>query len=138
MRYWLLKTEPTTYSWDDLSRDGRTVWDGVRNAQARNNLRAMQPGDQVLIYHSGDERAVVGLAEVVGQPYADPTVDDPRAVVIDIRAVQPAARRVPLATIKQEPAFAEFALVRHSRLSVMPVDDETWGHLLELAGLNDI
>lgn len=114
------------------------MWDGVRNAQARIHLRAMQAGDQALIYHSGDERAVVGLAEVVSEPYADPALDDPRAVVVDIRAVRPAAHPVPLATIKQEQLFAQLALMRQPRLSVIPVDEEAWVRLLALAGLGDI
>lgn len=137
MAYWLLKTEPTTYSFADLQRDGRTVWDGVRNAQALIHLRAMQPGDRALIYHSGDERAVVGSAVIDSPPYPDPAAGDPKLVVVDVRVDRPAAPRVTLATIKGDAAFADMTLVRHARLSVMPVDDIHWQRLVALAGLDE-
>jgi predicted RNA-binding protein with PUA-like domain len=132
MAYWLLKTEPSTYSFADLERDGQTVWDGVANAQALIHLRQMQTGDHALIYHSGDERAIIGLARIVSQPYADPQLDDPKRVVVDVQAVRRLARSVTLATIKAHPGFAALALVRHSRLSVMPVTAEHWQALLQL------
>lgn len=134
MKYWLLKTEPTTYSWDNLVTDGETVWDGVRNAQARIHLRAMQPGDQALIYHSGDQRQIVGLAEITTAPYADPNEADPKAVVVRVRALQPVAQPVSLPTIKSDPFFAQLGLVRLPRLSVMPVPPEQWQRLVALAG----
>lgn len=130
MAYWILKTEPATYSFADLERDGQTVWDGVANAQALIHLRQMQPGDGALIYHSGDERAAVGLAEIGSAPYADPQLDDPRRVVVDVRAVRRLARSVPLSAIKADAAFAQLGLVRQGRLSVMPVSEELWHRLL--------
>ncbi len=135
MAYWLLKTEPSSYSFSDLERDGQTVWDGVRNAQALINVRAMHAGDQALIYHSGDERAVVGTARIESDPYPDPKAGDPKLVVVDVRAVRPAAEPLSLATIKGDAAFAGMALVRQPRLSVMPVSDTQWQRLIELAGI---
>lgn len=133
MAYWILKTEPSTYSYADLERDGMTVWDGVANAQALIHLRQMQPGDHALIYHSGDERAAVGLAEIASAPYADPQLDDPRRVVVDVRARARLPRPVLLSAIKADPAFAQLGLVRQGRLSVMPVSAELWERLLTLA-----
>ena len=135
MAYWLLKTEPSVYSFSDLQRDGQTVWDGVRNAQALINIRAMHAGDRALIYHSRDERAVVGTAQIASDPYPDPRAGDPKLVVVDVRADQPATKPVPLAAIKADPAFATMALIRQPRLSVLPVTDEQWHRLLELAGI---
>lgn len=132
MAYWILKTEPSTYSYADLERDGTTVWDGVANAQALIHLRQMQPGDHALIYHSGDERAAVGLAEIASAPYADPKLDDLRRVVVDVRARERLPRPVPLSAIKADPAFAQLGLVRQGRLSVMPVSYELWERLLAL------
>lgn len=135
MQYWLLKTEPSTYSFDDLRRDGQTVWDGVRNAQALIHLRAMRPGDQVLIYHSGNERAVVGTATIDGEPYADPRSGEPKHPVVNIRAGEPVKQPVPLATIKADQLFAAMALIRQPRLSVVPLTGTQWQRLIELAGL---
>ena len=135
MACWLLKTEPTTYSFVRLARDGRTVWDGIRNAQALIHLRAMRRGDEALVYHSGAERAIVGLAAVVSDPYPDPQLDDPRRVVVDLAAVGPVPRPVPLAAIKAEPALADLALVRNSRLSVMPVPAKLRARLWAMAEL---
>lgn len=135
MGYWILKTEPQAYSYADLSREGGTVWDGVSNNVALKHLRAMRPGDQALIYHTGDERRAVGLAEVTSAPYPDPQYNDPRLVVVDVRPLRPLPRPVELATIKADPFFAEFALVRQGRLSVVPVTPEQWSRLLALAGL---
>jgi predicted RNA-binding protein with PUA-like domain len=135
MACWLLKTEPEAYSYDDLARDGVTVWDGVTNNAALLHLRTMAAGDQALIYHTGDERRAVGLATVASGPYPDPQLADPKLVVVDVRAVRPLPTPVSLATIKADPAFANTALVRQGRLSVVPVDAELWARLLALAGL---
>ena len=135
MACWLLKTEPTTYSFVRLARDGRTVWDGIRNAQALIHLRAMRRGDEALIYHSGAERAIVGLAAVVADTYTDTHLAHPRRVVVDLAAVGPVPRPVPLAAIKAEPALADLALVRNSRLSVMPVPAKLRARLWAMAEL---
>jgi predicted RNA-binding protein with PUA-like domain len=132
--YWILKTEPSTYSFADLQREGRTLWDGVANAAALINLRSMQPGDQALIYHSGDERAAIGLARIASGPYPDPSLDDPKRVVVDVEPLRPLAQPVTLAAIKAEPIFAQLGLVRQPRLSVVPVSAEQWQALLRLAG----
>jgi predicted RNA-binding protein with PUA-like domain len=134
MAYWLLKTEPEAYSYADLERDGHTVWDGVANNAALLHLRAMRPGDSTLIYHTGDERRAIGLAEITSEPYADPQAGDARLVVVDVRPVRALAQPVTLAQIKAEPAFADFALVRQGRLSVVPVTPDQWARLLALAG----
>jgi predicted RNA-binding protein with PUA-like domain len=133
-RFWLLKTEPDCYTWDDLVRDGRTVWDGVANNVALKHLREMQPGDEALIYHTGDERRAIGRAEVISAPYPDPQQNDPRIVVVDVRPLTPLPHPVTLADIKADPAFADFALVRQSRLSVVPVTEAQWRRLLAMAG----
>ena len=133
-RFWLLKTEPDDYSFADLERDGSTVWDGVANNAALKHMRAMQPGDQALIYHTGDERQVVGLAEVTSAPYPDPKADDARLVVVDVRAVRPLRTPVTLVAIKADPAFTDWALVRQGRLSVVPVPPELWEWLLRMSG----
>jgi predicted RNA-binding protein with PUA-like domain len=135
MAFWILKTEPDAYSYDDLARDEVTVWDGVANNTALLHLRAMAPGDEALIYHTGDERRAVGLATVTSGPYPDPKLDDPKLVVVDVRAVRPLPAPVTLAAIKADPAFADFALVRQGRLSVVPVTPAQWARLLALAGL---
>jgi predicted RNA-binding protein with PUA-like domain len=131
---WIVKTEPSSYSWGDLERERRTVWDGVKNAQALIHLRAMREGDQVLVYHSGDEKALVGLARVARGPYPDPRLDDPKLVVVDLAAERPLARPVTLAAIKGSGKFGELALVRQGRLSVMPVSALYWKELMRLAG----
>jgi len=118
---WLVKTEPSTYSWDNLVRDGGTRWDGVRNPLARNHLAAMKKGDLVLVYHSGEEKAVVGVARVKRQAYPDPTADDAKWLAADLAPLRPLAQPVTLAAIKKDPKLADFVLVRQSRLSVMPV-----------------
>lgn len=134
MAYWLLKTEPSTFSFADLEREQSTVWDGVANAQALIHIRQMQAGDQALIYHSGDERAVVGLAEITSAPYPDPKLDDLKRVVVDVQVLRRLAQPVTLAAIKSDPSFAQFGLVRQSRLSVMPVDEVLWQRILGMAG----
>ena len=123
MAYWLLKTEPGTYSYADLERDGETRWDGVRNPTALQHIRAMQPGDTAVIYHSGDERQAVGLATVVTAPYADPEGGDPRWAVVDVHAARRLDPPVPLAALKADPLFADSPLVRISRLSVVPLTE---------------
>jgi predicted RNA-binding protein with PUA-like domain len=131
---WLLKTEPDNYSYADLERDGATVWDGVSSNAALKHMRGMQPGDLALIYHTGDERQAVGLAEVTSAPYPDPKLGDPKLVVVDVRPLRRLPRPVTLAAVKADPAFAGFALVREGRLSVVPVSPEQWGRLMALAG----
>ena len=131
---WIVKTEPSSYSWGDLEREGHTVWDGVKNAQALIHLRAMREGDEVLVYHSGDEKALVGRATVARGPYADPKLNDPKLVVVDLEAVRALSRPVTLAVIKGSGKFAELALVRQGRLSVMPVSGSEWKGLMKLAG----
>ncbi len=130
---WLLKTEPGEYSFDDLVREQKTVWDGVTNPMALKYLRSIRKGDELLIYHIGNERAAVGLGKAVSDPYSDPTKQDPRIVVVDVAAVRRLARPVTLKAIKDNPAFREFELVRLPRLSVMPVADDLWNRILRLA-----
>ena len=132
--YWIVKTEPSTYSFDQLERDQTTVWDGVRNNLALKHLRQMKRGDRVLVYHSGEEKAVVGLAEVAAKAYPDPKQKDPKLVVVDLKAAGRLPRPVPLAEIKQEPAFADLALVRIGRLSVAPASAEQFKRLLKMGG----
>jgi len=118
--YWILKTEPTTYAYADLEREGGTRWDGVRNNLALKHIRSMRPGDPVLIYHSGKDKAIVGEARVTTEPYVDPAAGDPKMHVVDIEAIGPVPNPVPLAAIKADPTFADLGLVRQGRLSVVP------------------
>ena len=131
--YWIVKSEPSTYSFGDLVRDGRTRWDGVRNPQALSHVREMKPGDRLLFYHTGGEKALVGLARVVSTPYTDPAANDPRLTVIDIEADRALARPVTLTEIKAEAAFAKLGLVRQGRLSVVPATAEQWKQLTAMA-----
>lgn len=131
-QYWLLKTEPSTYAYADLEREGRTVWEGVTNNLALKHLRSMQKGDLALVYHTGDEKAVVGVADIASNPYADPKQKDPRIVVVDVKPREKLRRPVPLAEIKGDSCFADFALVRLSRLSVMPISEAHWKRLLKM------
>ncbi len=126
MAYWLVKTEPGSWSWDDQVRDGTTEWDGVRNYQAANNMKAMKLGDRVFFYHSVKEKQVVGIVEVVKEYYPDPTDARGRFGMVDVKAVKPFTEPVTLAQIKAEPRLAEIALVRHSRLSVLPLKAAEW------------
>jgi len=135
MSFWLLKSDPETYSFDDLERDKKTTWDGVRNNQALIYLRQMKRGDLALIYHSGDDKQVVGLAEMTCNPYADPKLCDPKLVVVDLKSKQRLPNPVTLAQIKADRDFADFQLVRMSRLSVMPVPNPQWKKLLTMGGL---
>jgi len=131
--YWLLKTEPTVYSFADLLREGRTVWDGVTNNVALKHIRDIRCGDEAVIYHTGDERQAVGLAQVVSDPYPDPKQSDPRLLVVDVVPLRWLAHPVTLQAIKADPFFADFALVRQGRLSVVPVTAEQWQRLLAMA-----
>jgi predicted RNA-binding protein with PUA-like domain len=119
--YWMVKQEPETYSWDDFVKDGSTDWSGVRNYQARNNLRGMKIGDRVLFYHSGKGKEVVGLAEVVKSAYQDPTADDPQWVAVDLKPVTPLTVPVQLAAIRYDKRLSQLPLIRQSQLSVMPL-----------------
>ena len=134
MGKWLLKTEPSTYSWDDLVRDQRTTWDGVSNAVALKNIRAMKKGDLALIYHTGDVKAAVGVAEIASDPYADPKDAAGKATVIDLKPKKKLAAPVTLAQIKADPAFEGFDLLRIGRLSVVSVPDAMWKRIETLAG----
>jgi predicted RNA-binding protein with PUA-like domain len=132
---WLLKTEPTTYSYDQLEKEGRTTWDGVRNNLALAHLRTMKAGDRVLIYHTGAEKAVIGLAKVAKAAYPDPQLHDPKLVVGDVVPERRLERPVTLAEVKAEASLKDLALVRMGRLSVMPVTPAQWKRLLEMGGL---
>ena len=132
MAYWLAKTEPDTFSWQDLVRLGQDMWEGVRNYQASNFLGQMRPGDEVFIYHSGRERAVLGVAEVVSEPYSDPTAEDARWNTVNVKAAAPLKRPVTLREIKSSTAFDEFLLVKQSRLSVLPVSHAHWREILSM------
>ena len=133
MANWILKTEPSTYSFDDLARAGKAVWDGVSNPVAVRNIRAMKTGDQLMIYHTGDEKQVVGLAEVVSEPYDDPKDKGGRLAVVDIKAGKRVAKPVTLAAIKADPAFKDLALVRQGRLSVVSVPADLWERMLKMS-----
>jgi predicted RNA-binding protein with PUA-like domain len=130
--YWLVKSEPFKYSWDDLVKDQSTYWDGVRNYQARNNLREMKVGDYALYYHSNEGKEVVGVAKVTRSAYQDPTTDDDRWVVVDVAPLKPLKVPVTLAQIKADPKLQQIPLVTHSRLSVMPVEKADFERILEL------
>jgi predicted RNA-binding protein with PUA-like domain len=134
MSFWLLKTEPDHYSYADLERDGATVWDGVANNTALMHIRSMQPGDLALIYHTGDQRQAVGLAEITSAPYPDPQAGDPKLVVVDLKPLRQLPQPVTLTAVKADPAFADFALVRQGRLSVVPATEAQWALLLRMAG----
>lgn len=136
MAYWILKTDADTYPFDQLQREGRTVWDGVSNAVALRHLRSMSPGDGALIYHSNVGKELVGLARIASAPYPDPKRKDPKLVVVDIEAERPLPRRVPLSQIKADPAFADLPLVRMPRLSVIPVPETQWKRLVAMAGVS--
>lgn len=131
---WLFKSDPDHYSYQDLARDKKTVWDGISNNLALKHLRNARRGDEVMIYHSGGERAVVGLAEVLSDPYPDPKKKDPRLVVVDIAARGEVPSAIGLDKIKKQPGLKDFDLVRLPRLSVMPVSEKQWKSLLALTG----
>lgn len=132
MAYWLMKSEPGSYSWDDLVRDGTTEWDGVRNPAARLHLRAMKAGDEALFYHSGNEKAAVGVMRIVREGAPDPK--DPSWVSVAVAPVRPLPRPVTLKAMKAEPRLAALEMLRQSRLSVSPVRDEEWKAMLDMAG----
>ena len=134
MAYWLLKTEPDCYAWDDLARDKSATWDGVSNALALKHIRSMKKGDLALVYHTGDERAAVGIAEITSSPYADPKADDDRLAVVDLRPKEKLPQPVTLSDIKADRAFAGWDLLRNGRLGVVPVAEPMWRRVLELAG----
>jgi predicted RNA-binding protein with PUA-like domain len=130
--HWLVKSEPSQYGWKQLVRDGSTHWDGVRNAQARNYLQAMKKGDLLLYYHSNQGKQVVGVARVTREHYPDPTSDDERWVVVDVAPLKALAQPVTLAQLKADPQLCDMALIRQSRLSVMPVEKRAFARILKL------
>lgn len=132
MAYWLVKSEPFKYSWDQFEKDGQTFWDGVRNYAARNNLKAMKKGDQVFWYHSNEGLEIVGIAKVVKEAYQDPTTDEEAWVVVDLKPFKKLKKPVSLVQVKSEKRLKDMALVRLGRLSVQPVTDEEWKVVMEL------
>ncbi|SFH01754.1 EVE domain-containing protein [Pedobacter insulae] len=132
MNHWLVKSEPFKYSWEKFNKDGRTFWDGVRNYQARNNLREMKEGDLVLFYHSNEGKNVVGVAKVAKEAYQDPTTSDPNWVVVDLVPVETLKNPVTLAQIKAEESLKDISLVKQGRLSVMPLRAEEFDKILEM------
>lgn len=133
MAYWILKTEPDSYSFQQLAKDGRARWDGVTNPVALGHLRKMQPGDDLMIYHTGNEKSCIGLAKVTSDPYLDPNDSEGRLVVVDIAPVKELPRCVTLAEIRAEPALADLALVRMPRLSVMPATPAQWNRIIAMS-----
>jgi predicted RNA-binding protein with PUA-like domain len=133
MNYWLVKSEPFKYSWDDFVKEGKSVWDGVRNYQARNNLKAMQMGDWVFFYHSNEGMEVVGLAEISKEFYQDPTTEDPRWVVVELVPIKKLAKTVTLKAMKSDERLSNLALIKQSRLSVTPVLKAEFDIILSLA-----
>ena len=134
MSYWLVKSEPFKYSWDQLVTDKQTVWDGVRNYAARNNLKAMKKGDQVFFYHSNEGVEIVGIAKVAKEAYQDPSTEDEAWVVVELKPSKKLKKPVTLAQVKADSRLSEMALVRLGRLSVQPVTEEEWRIVMELAG----
>ena len=137
MAYWLLKTEPDCYAWDDLARDKSTVWDGVSNALALKHIRSMKKGDLALVYHTGNQRAAVGIAEVFSDPYPDPKEGDERLAVVDLKPKQKLPQPVTLLDIKADNAFEGWDFLRIGRLSVVPVPEAMWRRILDLAEGDD-
>nr|WP_295870150.1 EVE domain-containing protein [uncultured Chitinophaga sp.] len=135
MNYWLVKSEPFKYSWEQFVKDKKTFWDGVRNYQARNNLKAMKKGDQVLFYHSNEGLAVVGIAEVAKEHYQDPTTPDPNWVVVDLKPVKALKVPVTLAEMKAEKRLADLSLIRQGRLSVCDVTKDQFNVIMEMGGM---
>ncbi len=133
MAYWLLKSEPFKYSWDQMVKDGRTHWDGVRNHQAAINLKAMRVGDEAFFYHSNEGKEIVGIVEIVKEAYLDPSDPAGRFVMVDVAPKRPVARAVTLAEMKAREDFADLALIRQSRLSVVPVSDAHWSLINAMA-----
>jgi predicted RNA-binding protein with PUA-like domain len=135
MAFWLVKSEPSSYSWEQMVKDGRTFWSGVRNFQASNNLKAMAKGDRAFFYHSGDDKAVVGIVEVVKAYYPDHTDESGKFGMVDVKAVAALPKPVSLAEIKGEPKLKDMALIKYSRLSVQPVTGEEWRIVRRMGGL---
>lgn len=135
MAYWLVKSEPDTWSWDQHVKKGADAWTGVRNHQAKAHLKAMKKGDGVLFYHSGEGKAVVGVSEVVKEAYADPTANEEGWICVDLRAVEPLRTPVALAAVKADKKLAEMVLVKNSRLSVQPVTADEWKTIRKMGGL---
>jgi predicted RNA-binding protein with PUA-like domain len=133
MAHWLIKSEPSVYSWDQFVKEKKTSWTGVRNFQAMANLKAMKVGDRCFFYHSGEGKDIVGIAEVVKTAYPDPTDKEGKSVTVDVKPVEPVKHPVTLAAIKADPKFKDFKLVRQSRLSVVPVSDEHWKLLTKMS-----
>ncbi len=133
MAHWLIKSEPSAYSWDQLVKEKHTAWTGVRNPQASLNLKAMKSGDLCFFYHSNEGKEIVGIAKVVKAAYPDPTDKAGKAVAVDVAAVEPVKQPVTLAALKADPKFKDFKLVRQSRLSVVPVSDEHWKLILKMS-----
>ena len=133
MAYWLMKSEPEEFSWDHLVKKGPSMWDGVRNFQAAANLKAMQLGDRAFFYHTGAEKSIVGIMEIVKTWYRDPTDPEGKFVAVDVKAERPVKRPVTLAEVKADPRFAHLHLVRRPRLSVQPIPPEDWKALCEMA-----
>jgi predicted RNA-binding protein with PUA-like domain len=137
MGYWLVKSEPFKYSWDQFEKDGKTFWDGVRNYAARNHLKAMLKGDKVLFYHSNEGLEIVGIAQVIKEHYPDPTTEEDAWVVVDLKPVKKLKKPVSLKEIKSDERLQDMALLRLGRLSVQPVKDEEWDIVMQLAGEQD-
>lgn len=133
MNYWLIKSEPVKYSWDQFLKDKVTFWDGVRNYQARNNLKDMRKGDLCMFYHSNDGKEIVGIAEVVKQAYQDPTTDDPRWVVVDLKPNQKLDKPVTLETMRNDPVLQQIGLIRQTQLSVMPLSPDEFNQIIMLS-----
>ena len=134
MNYWLLKTEPSDYTYDDLVRDKKTVWDGVANNAALINIRNARKGDLAFIYHTGDERQIVGIAQLISDPYADPKLDNPKMAVFDVKPVKKLKTPVTLAQIKADKKYSEFRLIKEGRLSVVSVPKEFWDDFIKMGG----
>lgn len=135
MNYWLVKSEPVKYSWETFNQDKKTFWDGVRNFQARNNLKAMKKGDLVLFYHSNEGKEIVGIAQVAKGAYQDPSTDDPNWVVVDLKPHKTLKKPVTLEQVKNDPILSGTGLIRQSRLSVMPFTEEQFNRVLLLGGM---
>jgi predicted RNA-binding protein with PUA-like domain len=133
MAYWLVKSEPSTYSWEQFKKDGTTTWDGVRNYAARNHLRSMKKNDEVFFYYSMEEHEIIGIAKVSKEAFQDPTTDEEAWVAVELKAGKKLKKPVPLKDIKSNPALKNMALVRISRLSVSPVTDKEWTIIIEMS-----
>ncbi|HXL56911.1 MAG TPA: EVE domain-containing protein [Chitinophagaceae bacterium] len=136
MAYWLVKSEPSKYSWEQFEKDKQTFWDGVRNYAARNHLKSMKKGDQVLFYHSNEGLEIVGIAKVAKEAYQDPTTDDEAWVVVDLKPYKRIKKPVSLEQVKADKRLANMALVRLGRLSVQPVTENEWNIIMEMGGMN--